>query len=46
MSTQLEEAEQADGSTHRAATLTPQARRLVEGRCWQGSFGSPPPRWR
>ncbi len=31
MSTQLEEAEQAGGSTHRAATLTPQASRLLEG---------------
>src|SRR5271165_5762643 len=31
MSTQLVEAEQAGGSTHRAATLTPQASRLLEG---------------
>jgi RND family efflux transporter MFP subunit/putative MATE family efflux protein len=31
MSTQLEEAEQAGGSTQRAATLTPQASRLLEG---------------
>ena len=31
MSTQLEEAEQAGGSTHRAVTLTPQASRLLEG---------------
>ena len=31
MSTQKEEAEQAGGSTHRAATLTPQASRLLEG---------------
>src|SRR5271166_6271220 len=31
MATQLERAEQAGGSTHRAATLTPQASRLVEG---------------
>ena len=31
MATQLEEAAQVGGSTHRAVTLTPQARRLLEG---------------
>jgi MATE family, multidrug efflux pump len=31
MSTQLEATERAAGSTHRAVTLTPQARRLLEG---------------
>ena len=31
MATQLEEAARASGSTHRAGTLTPQARRLLEG---------------
>ena len=31
MATQLEEVAQAGGSTHRAVTLTPQARRLLEG---------------
>ena len=31
MATQLEEMAQAGGSTHRAVTLTPQARRLLEG---------------
>ena len=31
MATQLEEVAQAGESTHRAVTLTPQARRLLEG---------------
>src|SRR5262249_1190670 len=31
MATQLEEVAQAGGSPHRAVTLTPQARRLLEG---------------
>ena len=31
MATQLEETARVGGSTHRAATLTPQARRLLEG---------------
>ncbi len=31
MATQLEEVAQAGGSAHRAVTLTPQARRLLEG---------------